>query len=145
MHMSANPYLALCAAALCSVACGASSASQGDIFGGDGGTLSQTPRGEGGASGSGSSSGSSGSDTTSGSSGGGSGSGSVSGGSGSSGTSSGSTGGACPTSCASDSDCQNGCPAPQGGGANCCDTGSGVCFTATTSSCPSSGADAAVE
>jgi hypothetical protein len=63
-----------------------------------------------------------------------SGSGSSSGSGGSSGSSGG--GGACPSTCTTDQDCQNGCPAPSGGGLNCCDVGSGTCMLTTQSTCP---------
>jgi hypothetical protein len=39
-------------------------------------------------------------------------------------------------SCTTDSQCQSTCPAVQGGGTNCCDTGSGVCYATTQTSCP---------
>ncbi len=55
-----------------------------------------------------------------------------------SGTSSGSTeggGGSCG-SCKTDSDCQSSCPPVQGGGTNCCDVGSGVCYATTQNTCP---------
>ena len=75
---------------------------------------------------------SSGSGSAAGSSGSGSSSGSSS--SGSSGSSSG--GGTCG-SCTTDSECQSSCPPVQGGGTNCCDTGSGVCYATTQTTCPS--------
>jgi hypothetical protein len=50
------------------------------------------------------------------------------------GTSSGS-GGTCG-SCTTDSECQSACPAVQGGGTNCCDVGSGVCYATTQTTCP---------
>ena len=49
------------------------------------------------------------------------------------GTSSG--GGTCGA-CTSDSDCQSSCPPVAGGGTNCCDVGSGVCYATTQNTCP---------
>ena len=43
--------------------------------------------------------------------------------------------GACGA-CTSDLDCQLNCPAVQGGGVNCCDPGSGVCYATAQTSCP---------
>lgn len=45
------------------------------------------------------------------------------------------TGGACPDSCASDADCQAGCPGVVSG-SNCCDTQAGICYVATDPVCP---------
>jgi hypothetical protein len=51
-------------------------------------------------------------------------------------------GATCPTSCASDSDCQSSCPPVQGGGTNCCylgpvsDGGSHTCYATPAPSCP---------
>jgi hypothetical protein len=39
-------------------------------------------------------------------------------------------------SCTSDAQCQAECPPVQGGGTNCCDTGSGVCYATTQPMCP---------
>jgi hypothetical protein len=39
-------------------------------------------------------------------------------------------------SCTTDAECASTCPAVQGGGTNCCDTGSGVCYATTQASCP---------
>ena len=65
-----------------------------------------------------------------------SGSGSSSGTGSSSGSSSGgSSSGSCGN-CTSDSQCQSACPPVQGGGTNCCDTGSGVCYATTQNTCP---------
>ena len=44
-------------------------------------------------------------------------------------------GGSCG-SCTTDSECQSACPAVQGGGTNCCDVGSGVCYATTQTTCP---------
>jgi hypothetical protein len=52
------------------------------------------------------------------------------------GTSSGSSGGGTCGSCTTDSECQSACPAVQGGGTNCCDVGSGVCYATTQTTCP---------
>jgi hypothetical protein len=46
--------------------------------------------------------------------------------------------------CSSDLDCQTNCPPVQGGGTNCCDVGSGVCYATSQPSCPVP-ADAASE
>ncbi|MGH7435430.1 MAG: hypothetical protein ACRENE_07130 [Polyangiaceae bacterium] len=46
------------------------------------------------------------------------------------------TGPVCPSSCSSDSDCQNSCPAVANGGVNCCDVMSSSCFSSPQSSCP---------
>lgn len=54
------------------------------------------------------------------------------------------SGGGCVSNCTSDTNCQNSCPAVPNGGTNCCDTGSGVCFATSQSTCPS-GNDAAPE
>jgi hypothetical protein len=43
--------------------------------------------------------------------------------------------GTCAPNCSSDSDCQSTCPAVSGA-LNCCDPGSGVCFTSSESVCP---------
>ncbi|HTQ48956.1 MAG TPA: hypothetical protein VMI75_39630 [Polyangiaceae bacterium] len=68
-----------------------------------------------------------------------SGSGSGSGGSGSGGSYDGGSdsgaGGACGA-CTSDSQCQSMCPAVSGGGTNCCEVGSGICYATTTATCP---------
>jgi hypothetical protein len=39
-------------------------------------------------------------------------------------------------SCTMDSDCQSSCPPVAGGGTNCCDIGSGVCYATTVGMCP---------
>lgn len=71
-----------------------------------------------------------------------SGSGSSSGASSSSGSGasydggSGSGGGGACGACTSDSQCQAMCPAVSGGGTNCCDVGSGICYATTTATCP---------
>ncbi|HEY6462782.1 MAG TPA: hypothetical protein VIY73_21580, partial [Polyangiaceae bacterium] len=57
-------------------------------------------------------------------------------GSSSSGSSSGSSGGTCGA-CTTDSECESSCPPVQGGGTNCCDVGSGVCYATTQNTCPS--------
>jgi hypothetical protein len=44
-------------------------------------------------------------------------------------------GGTCG-SCTSDLDCQDNCPPVQGGGTNCCDLGSGICYASSQPSCP---------
>ena len=54
----------------------------------------------------------------------------------SSGTSGSSSGGGTCGSCTSDSQCQSACPPVMGGGTNCCDTGSGVCYATTQTTCP---------
>jgi hypothetical protein len=46
-----------------------------------------------------------------------------------------STGGSCG-SCTTNSECETTCPAVKGGGTNCCDLGSGVCYATTQSTCP---------
>ena len=46
---------------------------------------------------------------------------------------------ACPSSCASDSDCQSACPAVSNGGTNCCDTTSSTCFSTPMAACPAAG------
>jgi hypothetical protein len=38
--------------------------------------------------------------------------------------------------CTSNAQCQSECPPVQGGGINCCDTGSGVCYATTQPMCP---------
>ena len=110
-------------------ACGGQADSSGDGFGDDSGV--DNPLLEGGRGGS--SGGSSGSASSGGSS-----SGSHTGSS-SSGSSSASDGGS-PLSCGActtDSECESACPAVQGGGTNCCDVGSGVCYATTLNQCPS--------
>jgi len=47
-----------------------------------------------------------------------------------------SSGGGTCGACTTDSECQSACPAVQGGGTNCCDVGSGVCYATTQTSCP---------
>jgi hypothetical protein len=37
----------------------------------------------------------------------------------------------CTPSCSTDAECQVTCPAAPGGGANCCDVGTGVCYATT--------------
>ncbi|MEP7126418.1 MAG: hypothetical protein ABJE95_36140 [Byssovorax sp.] len=44
-------------------------------------------------------------------------------------------GGACIPKCNADIDCQNSCPAAQTG-INCCDAPSGLCYNASTATCP---------
>jgi hypothetical protein len=56
----------------------------------------------------------------------------------------GTTTGSCGV-CTTDTECQSGCPAVQGGGTNCCDVGSGVCYATTQLTCPSPSADAGAE
>src|SRR5690242_8699961 len=41
----------------------------------------------------------------------------------------------CVSSCTSDQDCANSCPAVANG-VNCCDTATGVCFSSQTQQCP---------
>jgi hypothetical protein len=43
--------------------------------------------------------------------------------------------GQCPSSCFSDMDCQNSCPAVPNG-INCCDTATGICYANASSTCP---------
>jgi hypothetical protein len=104
------------------IACGGSNSSN-DVAGGWGDAASEAANGGsvggfGGSSGSGSSSGA----------GGGSGSGSSSGGGSDAGV------GSCG-SCTSDSQCQSACAPVSGGGTNCCDFGSGLCYATTSASC----------
>jgi hypothetical protein len=47
-----------------------------------------------------------------------------------------SSGGGTCGACTTDSECQAACPAVQGGGTNCCDVGSGVCYATTQTTCP---------
>ena len=44
--------------------------------------------------------------------------------------------------CTSDQDCQNVCPPVTNGGANCCDTTTGICYAFASSTCPAPVADA---
>jgi hypothetical protein len=44
-------------------------------------------------------------------------------------------GGVCVPKCSADSDCQSSCPAAQTG-INCCDAPSGLCYNASTATCP---------
>lgn len=147
MQVSPSRSIALVLVALGAfAACG--QGASGDSFDSDGGVSSPSSSGGGHPSSSGSTS-SGGSSTSSSSSGGSfgngstsSGSGSTSGGSTSSGggtSSSGATSAEAGTcgSCTSDSDCQSTCPPVQGGGSNCCDVGSDVCYATTQSVCPS--------
>lgn len=41
----------------------------------------------------------------------------------------------CASNCKTDSECQTTCPAAPNGGLNCCDTGSGVCYASSSSTC----------
>ncbi len=47
----------------------------------------------------------------------------------------GDSGGMCPSTCTTDSECQAQCPA-QAGALNCCDTVTSACFTSASSTCP---------
>lgn len=116
-------------------ACGSGDSSQLD-FGDTDAATSDGGGNDGRASSGSSGSSSGGSGSSSGESGSGSGSSSGSSGS-SSGSSGSSSGGATCGSCTTDSECESSCPPVQGGGTNCCDTGSGVCYATTQSSCPS--------
>jgi hypothetical protein len=132
--LSVRPIGALAVLGAVLVACGAGDSSQGDFgldsggAGSSSGISSSSGGGKDGSagehdSGTGSSSGST---SSSG--------GSSSGGSSSGGTSS-SGGGSCGA-CTTDSECQSSCPPVQGGGTNCCDVGSGVCYATTQNTCP---------
>lgn len=48
---------------------------------------------------------------------------------------SGNNNGQCPSSCASDFDCQNSCPDVPNG-INCCDTSTGICYAYASTMCP---------
>jgi hypothetical protein len=93
----------------------------GDYFGLDGGSSSGSGTRDGGSVGEHDSGTSSGGEQDSGSAGN------------DTGTSSG--GGTCGA-CTTDSDCQSSCPPVAGGGTNCCDVGSGVCYATTQNTCP---------
>ncbi|MGD0530682.1 MAG: hypothetical protein ABSE49_36450 [Polyangiaceae bacterium] len=117
-------------------ACGQGSGSGFDF--GDAGTPGTRDSGYGSSS-SGSGSTSSSTSSSSGSSTSSTSSGSSSGGEEDSGTedsSSSSSGGGTCGSCTTDSECQTACPPVQGGGTNCCDVGSGVCYATTQTTCP---------
>jgi len=132
MLPSARSLLAFLFVGCVAAACGSGDSSNGNEFdfGDGGGTNDGGVDGRASSSGSGSSSGGSGSSSG--------GSGSSSGGSGSSSGGSGSSsGGQSCGSCTTDSECQSSCPPVQGGGTNCCDTGSGVCYATTQTTCPS--------
>ena len=51
------------------------------------------------------------------------------------GTGDASTGGTCPSTCTTDSECATGCPATAGA-VNCCDTVTSACFMSAASVCP---------
>ena len=52
----------------------------------------------------------------------------------------GTTPGQCVSQCNVDTDCQNSCPAIDGG-VSCCDTASKTCFASGTAACPASAGD----